>query len=161
MCLLKLSIHPLQLLAQPIYNSTLVTTFVSDAMISIKTECWKNCLNQVQSISANVTFTEISTSSSFSSIKSPRGGSWKYQCIYFQILDSTVKHEEHMKTVYVTTNQELGSTDKRKLNIFNPSILLKKSNTLDIRAYLCSSKLSEKIELTSRLPYNSCDWFSL
>jgi len=26
----------------------------------------------------------------------------------------------------VTTNQEHGSTDKRKLNIFNPSILLKK-----------------------------------
>ena len=126
LCLLKLLIHPLQLLAQPIYNSTLVTTFVSDAMISIKTECWKNCLNQVQSISANVTFTEISTSSSFSSIKSPRGGSWKYQCIYFQILDSTMKHKEHTNTVYVTTNQEHGSTDKRKLNIFNPSILLKK-----------------------------------
>lgn len=70
LCILKLLISPLQPLTWPTYISHYICSLC--AVVSIRRECWKN-----QSNAKHFCTCCLYTSSSLSSIKSPRETSWK------------------------------------------------------------------------------------
>jgi hypothetical protein len=70
---------------------SIYTMLVPYAMILKQSECWKNNLKLCKDVSETVTFTEVSTSTSFSSIKFSRAGTWN---TIYMVLDFGQHSEE-------------------------------------------------------------------